>query len=190
MKNVDLSIEEKWKDIKNYEGLYQISNLGRVKKINKSNIIICKPSIDTSGYKQIVLTKNKKRKSYKIHRLIAQAFIPNPNNLPQINHKDENKLNNDVSNTTTSYNNNNNDEFNNLDSAVNNQVDTFTNLDSPSSIVNFFNNDMTSNANNNDGVVFGDLTAPTQNNNDTKKYIFLFLYDLQPDYVIFLPSKK
>lgn len=98
MKNEGLLIEEKWKDIKNYEGLYQISNLGRVKKINKSNIIICKPSIDTSGYKQIVLTKNKKRKSYKIHRLIAQAFIPNPNNLPQINHKDENKLNNDVSN--------------------------------------------------------------------------------------------
>lgn len=98
MKKEELLIKEEWKDIKNYEGLYQISNLGRVKKINKSNIIICKPSIDTSGYKQIVLTKNKKRKSYKIHRLIAQAFIPNPNNLPQINHKDENKLNNDVSN--------------------------------------------------------------------------------------------
>lgn len=52
MKNEDLSIKEEWKDIKNYEGLYKISNLGRVKKINKSNIIICKPSIDTSGYKQ------------------------------------------------------------------------------------------------------------------------------------------
>lgn len=98
MKNEDLSIKEEWKDIKNYEGLYKISNLGRVKKINKSNIIICKPSIDTSGYKQIVLTKNEKRKSYKIHRLVAVAFIPNSNNLPQINHKDENKLNNDVSN--------------------------------------------------------------------------------------------
>ena len=92
--------------------------------------------------------------------------VNQPNNNNDFNEL-TNVLNNDVSNTTTSYNNNNNDEFNNLDSAVNNQVDTFTNLDSPSSIVNFFNNDMTSNANNNDGVVFGDLTAPTQNNNDT-----------------------
>lgn len=92
--------------------------------------------------------------------------VNQPNNNNDFNEL-TNVLNNDVSNTTTSYNNNNNDEFNNLDSAVNNQVDTFTNLDSPSSIVNFFNNDMTSNSNNNDGVVFGDLTAPTQNNNDT-----------------------
>ena len=92
--------------------------------------------------------------------------VNQPNNNNDFNEL-TNVLNNDVSNTTTSYNNNNNDEFNNLDSAVNNQVDTFTNLDSPSSIVNFFNNDMTSNSNYNDGVVFGDLTAPTQNNNDT-----------------------
>lgn len=101
--------KEIWKDIPNYEGLYQVSNFGNIKTVNRSNKdkigrkhtikeTICKPSIDTSGYMQVVLTKNKKRKSYKVHRLVAMVFIPNHNNLPQINHKDENKLNNNVEN--------------------------------------------------------------------------------------------
>ena len=100
---------EIWKDIPGYEGLYQVSNLGNIKNINRCfndkkgrkyivKEIICKPSIDTSGYRQIVLTKNKNRKSHKVHRLVAMAFIPNPNSLPQINHKDENKQNNNVDN--------------------------------------------------------------------------------------------
>lgn len=100
---------EIWKDIPDYEGLYQASNLGNIKRICRKfvdkigrirqiNEVICKPSIDTSGYMQIVLTKNKKRKSYKIHKLIAMTFIPNPDGFPQVNHKDENKLNNKIDN--------------------------------------------------------------------------------------------
>ena len=101
-------MKEIWKDIKGYEGLYQVSNLGNIKTLQKeikckknsylSKEKICKPSLDSSGYRQIVLTKNKIRKSFKVHRLVAQAFIPNPNNLPQINHKDENKQNNYIEN--------------------------------------------------------------------------------------------
>ena len=82
-------MKEIFKDIKGYEGLYQISNLGNVKRIKKENYILCKPSKDSHGYKQIVLTKDKKRKSFKVHRLVGKAFIPNPNNLPEINHKNE-----------------------------------------------------------------------------------------------------
>lgn len=100
---------EVWKDIPGYEGLYQASNLGNIKNIGRKFLdslgreyivkeVLCKPSIDTSGYNQIVLSKNKKRKSYKVHRLVAITFIPNPNNLPQVNHKDENKLNNNIEN--------------------------------------------------------------------------------------------
>lgn len=93
-----------WKDIKGYEGLYQISNLGYVKalrygnqkKSNKEKIM--KASPDGYGYLQLGLTKDKKTTMYKIHRLVAEAFIPNENNLPQINHKDENKVNNKVDN--------------------------------------------------------------------------------------------
>ena len=100
---------EIWKDIEGYEGLYQVSNLGNIKRIFKSHIVLCKPSFDTRGYKQIVLSKNRKRKSYKVHRLVAKAFIPNHNNLPCINHKDEDKTNNCVDNLewcTIEYNNN------------------------------------------------------------------------------------
>lgn len=91
-------MKEIFKDIKGYEGLYQISNLGNVKRIKKENYILCKPSKDSRGYKQIVLTKDKKRKSFKVHRLVALAFIDNINNYKEINHKDENKLNNNVTN--------------------------------------------------------------------------------------------
>lgn len=99
---------EIWKDLKDYEGLYQVSNFGRIRNISRLvndngglNIIkqkILKPSKDSSGYLQIVLTKNKIRKSYKVHRLIALTFIPNPKNFLQINHKNENKLDNRAEN--------------------------------------------------------------------------------------------
>lgn len=92
---------EEWKDIKGYEGLYQISNKGRVKSLgnNKSRKEkIRDGKIDNNGYKRIGLCKNGKEKKYKIHRLVAQAFLPNPDNLPVVNHKDENKLNNNVEN--------------------------------------------------------------------------------------------
>lgn len=99
---------EIWKDIKGYEGLYQVSNLGRVKSLGRfhkfpnGGIYEIKPRIlknatETSGYLFVALY-NGYRKQYKIHRLVAEAFIPNPNNLPQVNHKDLNKQNNRVDN--------------------------------------------------------------------------------------------
>ena len=90
--------KEIWKDIVGYEGLYQISSFGNVRRLWKSKPILCKPSSDSHGYKQIVLTKDKKRKSYKVHRLVALAFIDNPNNYEEINHKDESKINNKIDN--------------------------------------------------------------------------------------------
>lgn len=88
--------KEMWKDIPEYEGLYQVSNYGRVKSLTRYKKIL-KPYINY-GYANIILSKNKKTKYYKIHRLVAQAFIPNIENKPFINHKDGNKLNNNVNN--------------------------------------------------------------------------------------------
>lgn len=94
-------MKEIWRDIKEYEGLYQISNLGRVKSLckrtNHKNELILKLGIRNT-YNTIVLLKNKVRKSYQVHRLVAEAFLPNPNNYPIVNHKDENPLNNCVDN--------------------------------------------------------------------------------------------
>lgn len=103
---------EIWKDIEGYEGLYQVSNKGRVKSLNykrtgKEGILSSSPT--SSGYLIVNLCKNKKQKPFYIHRLVAKAFLPNPNNLPQVNHKDENKENNTVYNLewcTAKYNNN------------------------------------------------------------------------------------
>lgn len=103
---------EIWKDIKGYEGLYQVSNLGRVKSLKVSKIKserIRKSYQQSSGYISIVLCKNGKAVNHKVHRLVASAFIDNPNNLPEINHKDENKANNKVDNLEwcdSSYNKN------------------------------------------------------------------------------------
>lgn len=103
-------MKEEWKDIKGYEGKYQVSNLGRVKSLDyqgKKREIILKPGIN-KGYYQVGLYKYAMCKSLYIHRLVAETFIENPNNLPCINHKDENKLNNRVDNLefcTQKYNN-------------------------------------------------------------------------------------
>ena len=92
-------MKEVWKDIKNYEGLYQISNFGRIKSLHCKNEKIIKQILTkTCKYYTVGLYKNKKRKTLLVHRLVAQAFIPNPNNLVEVNHKDENKLNNCVDN--------------------------------------------------------------------------------------------
>lgn len=99
-------MQEIWKDIKGYEDLYQVSNLGRVK--NKKTNNIRKTYISKIGYYAINLYKKDNRKTTFLHRLIAEAFIPNPNNLPCVNHKDENKLNNNLDNLewcSYSYNN-------------------------------------------------------------------------------------
>lgn len=94
---------EIFKDIEGYEGLYQISNMGSVKSLgngnsNNSKEKILKPTKDKKGYLTVDLYKQGKRKIYKVHRLVAQKFIENPNNLPQVNHKDEDKTNNQVNN--------------------------------------------------------------------------------------------
>lgn len=89
-------MQEVWKDIDGYEGYYQVSNLGRVRNI-KSNIIL-KPYINKGGYFQVTLYKDKAKKLNRVHRLVAQAFIPNDEDLPVVNHKDEYKLNNCVEN--------------------------------------------------------------------------------------------
>ena len=113
-------MKEIWKDIEGYEGIYQVSNKGRVKSLKRK---ICSNSnnhkyntlseklLKLSGggkYIQVILCKDGKTSAKLVHRLVAQAFIPNPNNLPCVNHKDENKKNNDVRNLewcTYKYNN-------------------------------------------------------------------------------------
>lgn len=87
---------EIWKDIVGYEGLYQVSNLGRVKSINRQGTkgVILKIIKGKNGYYYVPIRKNKKQKNALVNRLVAEAFIPNPYNKPQVNHKDENKGNN------------------------------------------------------------------------------------------------
>ena len=90
--------EEIWCPIKGYEGLYEVSYQGRVKSLKFGKERILKPLRHTSGYLQVNLCKNGEVKHCLVHRLVAQTFIPNPDNLPEVNHKDENKTNNKVSN--------------------------------------------------------------------------------------------
>lgn len=89
-------MKEVWKDIEGYEGLYQISNLGRVKRVATGKVL--KGGKDKDGYLMVKLYKNNIRSNKKIHRLVAEAFIPNPENKPQVNHADENKTNNSLDN--------------------------------------------------------------------------------------------
>ena len=112
---------EIWKDVENYEGLYQVSNLGRIKSlerdvfnyrgtlINHMEEKILVPVLNNNGYLYVKLCKNGKGKLMLVHRLVAEAFLPNPENKSQVNHKDEVKNNNAVENLewcTASYNNN------------------------------------------------------------------------------------
>lgn len=118
-----VSMEEEWKDIKGYEGQYQVSNLGRVKSLDRMLTYktrygvyqhiqygkILTPCYDLRGYSYVRLHDlNGKSKGLKIHRLVGLTFIPNPDNLPCLNHKDEIKTNNSVDNLewcTHLYNN-------------------------------------------------------------------------------------
>lgn len=94
-------MKEIWKDIKGFEGRYMVSNLGRVKSIkyrHHNKIEILKQE-NNNNYKRVCLfTKDGKRKHFKVHKLVAMTFIPNPNNYNEINHKDENPHNNCVIN--------------------------------------------------------------------------------------------
>lgn len=83
-----------WKDIEGYEGLYQVSNKGEVKSLITNRIL--KPK--HSRYSMVVLCKDNKKKYPNIHRLVAKAFIPNPNNYPIVMHMDNNGFNNNVKN--------------------------------------------------------------------------------------------
>ena len=94
-------MNEEWKDIKGYEGLYQVSNLGRVKSL-KDRYGNCREKILTPGARHVdlyvKLYKNSKVKTFKVHRLVAMHFIDNSNNYKEVNHKDEDKFNNRVDN--------------------------------------------------------------------------------------------
>lgn len=102
-------MEEIWRDIEGYEGHYQVSNLGRVKSLERymngrnggKSLLkerILKPIKNNRGYLNVNLSKNRKRKNANIHRLVAKAFIPNPDNKPEVNHVDTNKKNNRADN--------------------------------------------------------------------------------------------
>ena len=84
------------KDIKGYEGLYAVTEDGQIWSY-KSNIFL-KPYVRKDGYVEVYLWKNGVKINHLLHRLIATAYLPNLNNFPQVNHKDENKLNNAVEN--------------------------------------------------------------------------------------------
>ncbi len=87
---------ENWKDIKDYEGLYQISDKGLVKSLITGNIRMLQKN--KWGYSVVILTKNKKQKQHFVHRLVAEAFIPMQEGKYEVNHIDGNKTNNNVSN--------------------------------------------------------------------------------------------
>ena len=105
-----MSEEEIWKDVKGYEGLYQCSSAGRVRSLDRTVYVEkgsgfnrrLKGSIrkihDRLGYNVVSLCKEGKKESHYVHRLVAEAFVPNPNNYPMVNHKDESRDNNEAKN--------------------------------------------------------------------------------------------
>ena len=110
-------MKEIWKDIQGFEELFQVSNLGRIRSLDrfvksgKSQRFqkgqIMHPHVTNKGYLRADLTNNGQKFKYMVHKLVAEAFIPNPNNLPFVNHIDENKQNNSTNNLewcTNKYN--------------------------------------------------------------------------------------
>lgn len=102
-------MEEIYRDIRGYEGMYQCSNLGNIKALRREYIAgngshrwteekILKQCVNRGGYLQVQLHNNGKLTTHRVHRIIAETFIPNPDNLPQVNHKDENRQNNAIDN--------------------------------------------------------------------------------------------
>lgn len=116
-------MEEIWKPIKGYEGFYEVSNLGRIKALSRKVLVskngdityyrkkkehIMSQPYSSNGYKQICLSKNGKTRLFRVHRLVAEAFIENPDRLPEVNHIDESRDNNRADNLewcTHKYNN-------------------------------------------------------------------------------------
>lgn len=107
---------EIWKPIAGYEGTYEVSNCGRVRSVDKYDTVgrfrkgrVLKASDNKYGYLTVCLYKDGKGKSIRVHRLVCEAFIPNENGLPCVNHKDENRQNNNADNLewcTYQYNTN------------------------------------------------------------------------------------
>lgn len=102
-------MEEFWKDVEGFEGLYQVSNLGQIRSLprkgSRGGIMV--GSKHPKGYRYITFRKDGKQYTLKVHRLVAEAFIPNPDNLPEVNHKNEDKTDNSVENLewcSTQYN--------------------------------------------------------------------------------------
>ena len=101
-------MEEIWKDVVGYEGLYQVSNLGRVQSLPRINLCVNREYVragkvlkgisDKDGYLHVFLSKERVQQKFLIHRLVAKHFIPNPNNFQQVNHKNEIVNDNRVSN--------------------------------------------------------------------------------------------
>lgn len=96
---------EVWKDVAEYEGFYKVSNKGNIYSVERRNSRgyrrggrMLKPSYDRGGYLIVALCKNGKQKTRTVHRLVAETFLPNPNGMSQVNHRDEDKDNNNVGN--------------------------------------------------------------------------------------------
>ena len=102
-------MNEEWRPIEGYEGLYEVSSYGRVRSVDRyvkskgesywlRKGKMLSPAKDKNGYLKVNLSCNGKNNIIRVHRLIAQSFLPNPDNLPEVNHKDEDKTNNNVDN--------------------------------------------------------------------------------------------
>lgn len=108
-------MNEMWKPIKGYEGYYEVSNLGRIRSLDHVDKMgrfykgqIRSNQNSSNGYKQVCLSKDGEKRIARVHRLVAEAFVDNPNSLTEINHIDEDKANNVASNLewcTRAYNN-------------------------------------------------------------------------------------
>lgn len=128
---------EKWKDVVGYEGYYMVSNEGRVRSldriVNPSRPYtrkgeLLKPYTDRDGYHRVTLFRQGNRRKKGVHQIVATAFIPNPENLPIINHKDEDPSNNQMENLewcTHQYNSNYGDRNNKVSKGVSKKVKSY-----------------------------------------------------------------
>ena len=135
---------EVWRPVVGWEGLYEVSSHGRVRSLDRmveqpiaNGVIITRPyfskilvqRLNMDGYHRVNLTKKGKRDTASVHQLVAEAFIPNPDNLPCINHKDEDKDNNHVENLewcSWSYNNNYNNRQKKIGAKISKRLEQLT----------------------------------------------------------------